>query len=48
MIQGFCFGVIFILSFADLIYKVREFEVIDSNNAICLGFSLIGVVSSVW
>ena len=48
MIQGFCFGVVFILCTADLIYKIKQFDQIDSNNAICVAFSLLGVIASVW
>ena len=48
MIQGFCFGVVFILCTADLIYKIREYDMIDSNNAICIAFSLIGFLEALW
>ena len=48
IIQGFCFGVIFILSFADLMYKISHYEQVDTNNAVCVLFSLAGVIASLW
>jgi hypothetical protein len=48
MIQSFCLGVIFILSTADFIYKVKEYDAIDTNNGICIVFSLIGFLASLW
>lgn len=48
IIQGFCFGVIFILTLADLIYKISEFDQVDTNNAIVVAFALGGVIASLW
>ena len=48
MIQGFFFGMIFLLSVSDVIYKIMQFEQFDLNNALCAIFSLIGVIASIW
>ena len=48
MIQGFCFGIIFMLSIADVIYKIKYYEQLDSNNAICVLASAIGVLHAIW
>ena len=38
MIQGFCFGVIFVLTLADLVYKINHYDQVDTNNAVCVIF----------
>ena len=48
MIQGFCFGVIFVLTLADLVYKINHYDQVDTNNAICVIFSLLGVIAAIW
>ena len=48
IVQGFCFGVIFVLTFADLIYKINHYDQVDTNNAVCVLFSLAGVIASLW
>ena len=48
MIQGFCFGAIFILTTADLLFKIRHYEQVDAVNAICISFALIGFVHAIW
>jgi len=48
MVQGFCFGVIFVLTLADLIYKINHYDQVDTNNAVCVLFSLAGVIASLW
>ncbi len=48
MIPGFCFGVIALLSVADVIHKVQLYEVVDVNNCICAVCAIVGVLSTIF